>query len=56
MFDVVFFFLNNSIVNADEPDITWNVQTIERKFRMKYLGIAFDRSLSFKYHFNYILQ
>lgn len=29
---------------------TCNGQAIERKERMKYLGITFDRSLSFKYH------
>lgn len=48
--------LNYNIVNADLPDIFWNGQTFERKDGMEYLEISFDRSLSFKYHSDHILQ
>ena len=48
--------LDNHIVNKDMPQIALGNDAIERVNKFKYLGISFDRTLSFKEHVEYIVQ
>lgn len=43
-------------IEVDLLGFIWNGQTTERKDRMRFLGITYDRSLSLKYYIDFILQ
>ena len=47
---VIWCSLNNRIVKDPTPPVTMNYEVIERGTELKYLGITFDRSLSFGQH------
>ena len=47
---VLWCSLDNRIVRADVPGLTIDGRNINRESNLKYLGITFDRSLSFKDH------
>ena len=47
---VLWCSLNNRIVKDPTPPVTMNYEVIERGTELKYLGITFDRSLSFGQH------
>ena len=47
---VLWCSLDNRIVNDPTPPITMDHEIIERETELKYLGITFDRSLSFGKH------
>ena len=47
---VLWCSLDNRIVEDPTPPITFDYEVIERESELKYLGITFDRTLSFKKH------
>ncbi|RUS80085.1 hypothetical protein EGW08_012163 [Elysia chlorotica] len=47
---VLWCSLNNNIVHTPTPPITFKYEVIERETTLKYLGITFDRTLSFNQH------
>ena len=51
---VMWCSLDNRIVNDITPPITFNYEIIDRQDELKYLGITFDRTLSYKKHVNNI--
>jgi hypothetical protein len=53
---VMWCSLNNNIVKADLPFVNLNGKNIDIHDTLKYLGITFDRSLSYKYHVDQIIQ
>lgn len=53
---VMWCSLNNKIARTDLPTLTLNGQNIERRDRLKYLGVTFDRSLSYMYHVEHMVQ
>ena len=54
--NIVWFSLNNNIVADTVPAATYMCINIDREQTMKYLGITFDRSLSFAKHVDDVLQ
>ena len=51
---VLWCSLNNQIANQPMPPITFNYEIIDRLAELKYLGVVFDRSLSFNKHVEHI--
>ena len=51
---VLWCSLNNRIVKETTPPITCDYVIIDRKTELKYLGIVFDRSLSFNKHIDHV--
>lgn len=47
---------NINVMKADLLEMSCTRQIIKQKKKIKYIGIAFNRSLSFKCHVNHILQ
>ena len=47
---VLWCSLNNRIVKDPTPPITFEFEIVDRSDELKYLGITFDRTLSYKQH------
>ena len=54
--NIVWFSLNNNIVTDTLPAATCMGINIDREQTMKYLGITFDRSLSFAKHVENVIH
>ena len=48
--------LDNKIVNKTVPDVSLGGEVVERVSKFKYLGITFDRTLSYKDHAYHIVN
>lgn len=53
---VLWCSLDNRIVQDITPPITCNYEVIDRQSELKYLGIVFDRSLSFNKHVDHVVM
>ena len=51
---VLWCSLNNKAINQPTPPITFDYEVIERLPELRYLGVVFDRSLSFAKHVDHI--
>ena len=53
---VLWCSLNNRAVKTDMPTVNIQGKTLSREHSLKYLGITFDRSLSFNLHVSHIVN
>ena len=53
---VLWCSLNNRAVKTDMPTVNIQGKTLSREHSLKYLGITFDRSLSFNLHITHVIN
>ena len=53
---MTWFSLNNHIVNTDLPGVSMGGEKLTRTKVMSYLGVKFDRSLSFNAHVDHVIS